>query len=74
MDRTELWLGEQDDPASEIKQIHETWVKALVSELLSTGVVKDEVMCKIGPLCALKVGFSLTLSLQPINKIFTLKQ
>ena len=57
MSKPELWLGEPVGTTSGSTQTHEIWVKTLVKALLSTGVVKDELLCKIGPLCALKVTY-----------------
>ncbi|RUS90886.1 hypothetical protein EGW08_001393, partial [Elysia chlorotica] len=57
LDRRELWLGQPVSPTSGPVEAHGAWVKALVRGLLSTGLVKDELLCRIGPLCALEVDF-----------------
>ncbi|GFR95642.1 ATM serine/threonine kinase, partial [Elysia marginata] len=50
----ELWLGERYGSPYNENMTHDRWIKDVVKSLLSTDAVKDEVLSKIGPLCALK--------------------
>ncbi|CAL1538511.1 unnamed protein product, partial [Lymnaea stagnalis] len=46
IDSAELWLGSQTNFS------HKDWIQDLTSELLKAGLIQDEIMNKIQPMCA----------------------